>query len=69
MPSQTDRLRWNKPLNNIDDLVLLIKEDILSVLRGSFSTTRRGLKLKKVKGKESWVFKYKFRIKRDREIF
>ena len=49
--------------------MLSIEEDIPSVLRGSFSTTRRGLKPKKVKGKESWVFKYRFRVKRDGEIF
>jgi hypothetical protein len=58
---------------NIDDLVLSqqsqVEEDIPSVLGGSFSTTRRWLKPKKVKGKESWVFKYGFRVKRDGEIF
>jgi len=55
---------------DIDDLAKSqIDDDILSVLSGLFSTITRGLKLKRVKGKESWVFKHSFRIERGGERY
>jgi hypothetical protein len=44
-------------------------EEVPSVVRGLFSTSIRGLKPKKVKGKPSWVFNHGFRVYRKKELY
>lgn len=44
-------------------------EHILSVIGGSFSTTSRGIKPKRTKGKESWIFNHGFRVQRQGELY
>jgi hypothetical protein len=38
------------------------------IISGFFSSMNRGIKPKKTKGKESWVFNYGFRIMRKGEL-
>ena len=44
-------------------------EDVPPVVGGLFSTSIRGLKPKKVKGKSSWVFNHGFRVYRKNELY
>jgi hypothetical protein len=54
---------------DIDELVPEQENrSILLIIGGFFSSMNRGIKPKKTKGKESWVFNYGFRIMRKGEL-
>jgi len=50
-------------INNINN------KDVLLVVRGSFSTIVGCIKAKRVKGKESWIFNYSYRIYRAKVLY